>query len=62
MLICLLSSRIGFTAERETIQWMTLDWPPAFILKGELKGRGYLDIGLRELIKEMGEYERKRVM
>ena len=46
---------------KEKIQWMILDWPPAFIMEGDLKGRGFQDIGLSSLIKELDEFEHEVV-
>jgi len=63
LFLCLCSTyQITFADHKETIQWMALDWQPAYILKGELKGKGAFDLGLKLLIDEMDEFGHKIVV
>ncbi|SFD27056.1 TIGR02285 family protein [Pseudoalteromonas denitrificans] len=46
---------------KETIQWMYSDFPPAFIVKGENTGKGYVDLTQKLLINALPEYRHIKI-
>jgi uncharacterized protein (TIGR02285 family) len=53
VLLALFSS---VSAAKETIDWMTVDWPPVMILDGEDKGKGRFDILLQLYQDNLPQY------
>lgn len=49
------------TAEKETITWANLHFPPWMILEGESKGKGVWDELLQEVITKLPEYNHRTV-
>ena len=62
LMCCQFLSSHGFAANRESINWMIMDWPPAYIVDGPSKGQGVFDIGLRLLTDELSEFDHNIVV
>lgn len=51
--------RADATREKDTLTWLTLDWQPAWIMEGPLKGLGYAEISGELLKKALPQYEHR---
>lgn len=51
------SSNVTVSSKKPTIEWNVLDWRPAWILDGPMKGRGYADRIQALVVKRLTDYE-----
>jgi len=47
--------------KKQEITWFEVDFPPAYIVKGEDSGNGFAQVGMDMLINEMPEYSHYKV-
>jgi len=50
---------IGHAEAKDTITWLTFDFPPLWIAKGEQKGTGISDMAVKYLQEKLTEYNHK---
>ena len=50
------------TVHSETIVWQINHAPPATIIEGEYKGKGFIDLILKQLIAELPQYEHQIIV
>lgn len=63
LILCITpSSALAQQADKPQIEWLMLDWRPAWILDGPMKGLGYSDRLQALLIKHMPDYEHKEII
>lgn len=60
--IFLLLPTASWSSEKPTINWIVLDWRPAWILDGPMKGMGYSDRTQALLIEHMPDYNHTEVL
>jgi uncharacterized protein (TIGR02285 family) len=47
--------------KKRAITWFEVDYPPAYFLRGEMKGKGFCQIGLNNFIEGMPSYTHKKI-